>query len=162
MQNEELFDIPLTRITGEQTSLNEWRGKTILIVNVASKCGHTKQYAQLQALYEQYGQGNFVVLGFPCNQFLRQEPGTNEEIMEFCSTNYGVTFPMFDKLNVGGKQKHPLYENLITNPDATGKAGRVLWNFEKFLIEPDGTVHRFRSKTLPDAPEIVQLIEQHQ
>lgn len=162
MQNEALFTIPVTRITGEETTLAEWQGKTMLVVNVASKCGHTKQYAALQALYEQYGPDTFVVLGFPCNQFLRQEPGTEEEIMEFCSVNYGVTFPMFSKINVGGKQKHPLYEALITHPDATGKAGRVLWNFEKFLIEPNGAVHRFRSKTVPDAPEIVELIERNQ
>lgn len=161
MEHVDIWSIPLTTISGEETTLETWRGKTILIVNVASKCGHTKQYAALQELYEKYGPDNFVVLGFPCNQFFKQEPGTEEDIMEFCSINYGVTFPMFSKVNVGGKQKHPLYEQLITNPDATGKAGRVMWNFEKFLIEPDETVHRFRSKTVPDAPEIVEIIDRN-
>jgi len=129
-------------------------------VNVASKCGFTPQYAGLQRLYDRYSSRGFTVLGFPCNQFFHQEPGTAEQIEEFCSLNYGVTFPIFAKLDVKGPEQSPLYEILTQLPDDTGKAGNVAWNFEKFLIDRDGRVtRRFRSKVEPEDPRIVEAIE---
>ena len=151
--------IPFTTIDGTQTTLADFGDQTILVVNVASKCGLTPQYTQLEELQRQYGDQGFTVLGFPCNQFLGQEPGTTEEIQEFCSTTYGVTFPLMDKTKVNGPHKHPLYAALTREKDADGKAGKVKWNFEKFVIAPDGTVSRFRPSTLPDAPEVVAAIE---
>jgi glutathione peroxidase len=153
-----ISDIPLTTIRGEQTSLGAFDDKVLLIVNVASRCGLAPQYEKLEELQKTYGDRGFSVLGFPSNQFL-QELGTEEKIAEYCSATWGVTFPMFEKIRVNGKQQHPLYAELTKTPDADGKAGKVSWNFEKFIITPAGEVHRFRPRTEPDAPEIVELIE---
>jgi len=153
-----ISEIPLTTIRGEQTTLAEYDDKVMLIVNVASRCGLAPQYEKLEELQKTYGDRGFTVLGFPSNQFL-QELGTEEKIAEYCSATWGVTFPMFEKIRVNGKQQHPLYAELTKTPDADGKAGKVSWNFEKFLVTPDGEVHRFRPRTEPDAPEIVDLIE---
>ncbi|GAB2588100.1 glutathione peroxidase [Kribbella endophytica] len=155
-----LYDIPLRTLSGAETSLGEFKGKTVLVVNVASKCGLTPQYAELENLQKTYASRGFTVLGVPCNQFGGQEPGTTEEIQEFCSTTYGVTFPMLDKLEVNGDARHPLYSELTLTPDAEGNAGDVQWNFEKFLLTSDGTIAgRFRPKTTPESPEIVEAIE---
>jgi glutathione peroxidase len=153
-----LNDIPLTTIDGEPTTLGTYSDKVKLIVNVASRCGLAPQYTKLEELQKTYGDRGFTVLGFPSNQFL-QELSSEEAIKEFCSLTYGVTFPMFAKIKVNGRSRHPLYAELTKTPDADGKAGRVQWNFEKFLVTPAGEVHRFRPKTEPDAPEIVGLIE---
>ena len=130
-----------------------------LLVNVASKCGLTPQYEGLERLQETYGDRGFTVLGFPCNQFLGQEPGTAEEIAEFCSTTYGVSFPLFEKIEVNGDGRHPLYAELTEVADAEGAAGDIQWNFEKFLVSPDGTIRRFRPGVEPEAPELVAAIE---
>jgi len=153
-----LNDIPLVTIDGEPTSLAPYAGKVKLIVNVASRCGLSPQYKKLEDLQKTYGDRGFTVLGFPSNQFL-QELGSSEAIKEFCSTTYGVTFPMFEKIRVNGRSQHPLYAELTRAPDANGKAGRVRWNFEKFVVTPAGEVHRFRPTVEPDAPEILELIE---
>lgn len=156
-----IHDIEATTIDGRSVSLGEFAGKTLLVVNVASKCGFTPQYAGLQRLYETYAEAGLVVAGFPCNQFLFEEPGDEAKIATFCSTKYGVTFPMFSKVKVNGRGRHPLYEELTKQPDAAGKAGRVKWNFEKFLVSPSGdAVGRFRSKTTPDDPALVGAIEE--
>lgn len=152
-------DIELTTIDGESTTLAEYDGKVVMVVNVASKCGLTPQYEKLEQLQKQYGEQGFTVLGFPCNQFLGQEPGSTEDIKEFCSTTYGVTFPMMDKVKVNGRSKHPLYAELTQVEDADGKAGKVKWNFEKFVIAPDGAVSRFRPATQPDDPAVIAAIE---
>ena len=157
-----LYDIPVKTLSGEDSSLGALAGKTLLVVNVASKCGLTPQYAALEALHERLADRGFAVVGFPCNQFMGQEPGTAEEIEEFCSTTYGVTFPMFEKIEVNGEGRHPIYEQLTAVPDADGAAGDVQWNFEKFLLGPDGTVlARFRPRTVPDDPEVLAAIEKH-
>lgn len=153
-----LQDIPLKDIDGKDTSLKAYQGKVLLVVNVASKCGLTKQYTELQALHEKFKDQGFTVLGFPCNDFGAQEPGTNEEIKTFCSTKYNVSFPMFDKLHVKGPEQHALYSAL------TGKGGAfpgdVKWNFGKFLIGKDGKpLQRFEPRTPPDAPAVVAAIE---
>lgn len=153
-----LNDIPLVTIDGESTSLSQYADKVKLIVNVASRCGLAPQYKKLEELQKTYGDRGFTVLGFPSNQFL-QELGSSEAIQEFCSTTYGVTFPMFEKIRVNGRSQHPLYAELTKTPDAAGKAGKVKWNFEKFLVTPAGQVHRFRPTVQPDAPEIVDLIK---
>ncbi|WP_165065728.1 glutathione peroxidase [Marisediminicola senii] len=153
-----LENIPLTTIDGQTTSLAEYSDKVILVVNVASRCGLAPQYEKLEALQKTYGNRGFTVLGFPSNQFL-QELSDTDAIKEYCSTTWGVTFPMFDTVRVNGRSQHPLYAELVKTPDANGKAGRVKWNFEKFLITTDGEVHRFRPTTEPDAPEIVSIIE---
>ena len=153
-----LDEIPLTTIDGAETSLARYAGQVKLIVNVASRCGLTPQYTQLEELQRTYGERGFTVLGFPSNQFL-QELGSTDAIKEFCSLTYGVTFPMFDKVKVNGRWKHPLYAELTKVPDAGGAAGKVRWNFEKFLVTPQGAIHRFRSTVAPQAPEIVALIE---
>jgi glutathione peroxidase len=153
------YDIQLKTLTGDARSLEDYRGQALLIVNVASKCGLTPQYAGLQALHEEYSERGLTVLGFPCNQFGGQEPGSSEEISEFCSANYGVSFPMFEKLSVNGPQRHPLYAELTEVPDAAGKAGDVEWNFEKFLVGADGAVRRFRPKTKPEDPELITAIK---
>jgi glutathione peroxidase len=157
-----LYDIPVKTLSGEDSSLGALAGKTLLVVNVASKCGLTPQYAALEALHSRLADRGFSVVGFPCNQFGGQEPGTVEEIEEFCSMTYGVTFPMFEKIEVNGEGRHPIYEQLTAVPDAEGAAGDVQWNFEKFLLGPDGTVlARFRPRTVPDAPEVLAAIEEH-
>ncbi|KAG4065373.1 hypothetical protein HA402_006735 [Bradysia odoriphaga] len=151
--------IPFTDAAGDTKTLDDLGADVVLVVNVASKCGLTPQYEQLEELQRLYGDRGFSVVGFPCNQFFGQEPGSVEQILEFCSTTYGVTFPVNDKVKVNGKNAADLYKELKQTPDAGGKAGRVEWNFEKFLISPDGTVQRFRPKQKPDAPEIVDAIE---
>ena len=157
-----LFDIPVKTLSGEDSSLGALAGKTLLVVNVASKCGLTPQYAALEALHARLADRGFSVVGFPCNQFMGQEPGTAEEIEEFCSTTYGVTFPMFEKIEVNGEGRHPIYDGLTAVPDADGAAGDVQWNFEKFLLGPDGTVlARFRPRTVPDDPAVLAAIEKH-
>jgi glutathione peroxidase len=156
-----LYEIPLTTLAGEPTSLADHKGKALLLVNVASRCGLTPQYAGLEAMHERYADRGFSVLGFPCNQFLGQEPGTNEEIAEFCSSTYGVTFPLFDKLEVNGPDRHPLFAELTEATDADGKAGDVTWNFEKWLVSPEGeVVGRFRPQVTPEDPELVQAVEE--
>jgi glutathione peroxidase len=155
-----LYDIPLTTLDGKPATLGEHAGEVMLAVNVASKCGFTPQYAALEQLYETYSDRGFAVLGFPCNQFMFQERGSADQIATFCSTTYGVTFPMFEKLKVRGKDQHSLYAELTKTADGSGKAGPVKWNFEKFLINRQGEVlERYRSKTKPDDPVIVQAIE---
>src|SRR3954454_11707354 len=140
-----LYDAPVKTLKGEAASLKDYEGKTVLVVNVASKCGLTPQYTGLEQLHEKYKDKGFAVLGFPCNQFGGQEPGTAEEIETFCSTTYGVTFPLLEKTDVNGPDRHPLYDALTARPDAAGEAGDVQWNFEKFLISADGeVVARFR------------------
>ena len=157
-----LYDIPVKTLSGEDSSLGALAGKTLLVVNVASKCGLTPQYAALEALHTRLADRGFAVVGFPCNQFMGQEPGTAEEIEEFCSTTYGVTFPMFEKIEVNGDGRHPIYERLTAVADASGEAGDVQWNFEKFLLGPDGTVlARFRPRTVPDDPAVLAAIEKH-
>jgi glutathione peroxidase len=152
-----LYDIPLTTLAGKSATLAEHRGEVLLAVNVASKCGFTPQYEGLEKLHETYAARGFAVLGFPCNQFLFQEKGSADEIAQFCSLTYGVTFPMFAKLNVRGRQQHPLYAQL-TNGD--GRGGGVRWNFEKFLISRDGEViAHWRSTTTPEDPAVTSAIE---
>lgn len=154
----DLLEIPLVTNSGETTTLAKIEGKVMLIVNVASKCGYTRQYEQLQKLHERYGDKGLVVMGFPCNQFGGQEPGTNEEIAEFCQLNYGVTFPLFDKIEVNGPARHPLYDAL-TGEDSPFP-GRIGWNFTKFLVDSEGTVlARYPSRVKPDAPEVITAIE---
>jgi len=153
-----LYEIPVKDIKGQSATLKPYEGKVMLIVNVASKCGKTPQYKQLQALHEQFGKDGLAVLGFPCNDFGGQEPGTNEEIQEFCSSKYSVTFPLFDKVVVKGAEKHPLYEAL--SGAASPFPGDVKWNFGKFLVGKDGTIiARFEPQTKPDAPEVIAAIE---
>ena len=153
-------DIPLTTLDGRAMSLADYSGRAVLVVNVASKCGLTPQYSALEKLAQDYAARGLTVLGVPCNQFMGQEPGTAEEIQAFCSTTYGVTFPLLAKTEVNGPGQHPLYAELTKTPDAGGEAGDVQWNFEKFLIAPGGTaVNRFRPRTVPDAPEVIAAIE---
>lgn len=153
-----LTDIRLTTIDGETTSLDAYRDKVLLVVNVASRCGYTPQYEALEQLQRTYGDRGFSVLGFPSNQFL-QELGSEDAIKEYCSTTWGVTFPMFEKVRLNGKKAHPLFAELTKTADAAGEAGKVKWNFEKFLVLPSGEVHRFRTKVEPDDPALVSLIE---
>ena len=155
-----IHEVELPRLNGKPESLSAYSGKVVLAVNVASRCGFTPQYAGLQALQDRFADRGFTVLGFPCNQFFHQEPGSAEQIQEFCSVNYGVTFPLFAKLDVKGDGQHPLYSLLSETPDDSGKAGNVSWNFEKFLVGRDGhVVRRFRSKVTPEDPRIVEAVE---
>ena len=157
---QSIYAMELPRLDGKLESLSAFTGKVVLVVNVASRCGFTPQYAGLQALQDRYAKRGFVVAGFPCNQFFHQEPGTAEQIQEFCSLNYGVTFPLFAKLDVKGPGQHPLYTILSESADDAGKAGSVRWNFEKFLVGRDGHVaRRYRSKVVPEDPSIVDAIE---
>jgi glutathione peroxidase len=155
-----LYDIPLRSLDGSATSLADHRGKAVLVVNVASRCGLTPQYEGLERLQKRYGDRGFTVVGVPCNQFGGQEPGTAEEIETFCSTTYGVTFPMLEKTEVNGPGRHPLYAELTAVADAAGEAGDITWNFEKFLISADGAVvGRFRPRTEPESDEVTAAIE---
>lgn len=154
-----LHEIPLVTLEGNTISFGDFREKTVLVVNVASKCGHTSQYAQLEQLYRKYRDRGLVILGFPCNEFAGQEPGTADDIRAFCTANYDVTFPMFTKIKVNGNHAHPLYSLLSKAPDGSGEAGRIKWNFEKFVVSPKGNIFRFRSGVQPDAPEVVTVIE---
>ncbi|MFF2390212.1 glutathione peroxidase [Agromyces sp. NPDC058104] len=155
----DLRDIPLTTIDGEAVTLADYADEVVMVVNVASKCGLTPQYTKLEELQREYGDQGFTVLGFPCNQFAGQEPGGAADIKEFCSMTYGVSFPLMEKVKVNGRNRHPLYEVLTQVEDGRGKAGRVKWNFEKFVIQPGGEVSRFRPTTEPDDPEIIAAIE---
>ncbi|MBY8885417.1 glutathione peroxidase [Streptomyces sp. PTM05] len=155
-----VFDTEIDALTGGPADLGQYRGTAVLVVNVASRCGLTPQYAALEKLQQQYAQRGFTVLGVPCNQFMGQEPGTPEEIATFCSATYGTTFPMTEKTDVLGDDRHPLYTELAGTADAEGYTGDVRWNFEKFLVAPDGTVAaRFAPQTEPDAPEVTAAIE---
>jgi glutathione peroxidase len=159
-QSRSIHAVELPRLDGTPESLSVYAGKPVLAVNVASRCGFTPQYAGLQDLHERYSDRGLTVLGFPCNQFLHQEPGNAEQIQEFCSVNFGVTFPLFAKLDVKGVNQHPLYAILTEVADDSGKAGNVAWNFEKFLIDRDGhAVRRFRSRVTPEDPRLVEAIE---
>ncbi len=155
-----LNDIALTTLDGRTTTLAELSDGATLVVNVASKCGLTPQYAALEKLAKDYRDRGLTVVGVPCNQFMGQEPGTADEIQEFCSTTYGVTFPLLAKTDVNGDDRHPLYSELTKTADADGQAGDIQWNFEKFLLAPGGeVVRRFRPRTEPDAPEVISAIE---
>jgi glutathione peroxidase len=157
-QAESIYDIKLKDIDGKDTTLAAYKGKVLLIVNVASKCGLTPQYKALEALQQKYKAKGFTVLGFPCNQFNGQEPGSNAEIKEFCSSNFGVTFPMFDKLEVNGDNRHPLYVALAG--EKSPFPGNIKWNFNKFLIGKGGKIlKRFEPKTTPESPEVTEAIE---
>jgi len=157
-----LYDIPVHTLNGDPSSLGALAGKTLLVVNVASKCGLTPQYEGLERLHERFAGQGFAVVGFPCNQFGGQEPGTAGEIAEFCSATYGVSFPMFEKIEVNGPGRHPVYQELTAVPDASGEAGDIQWNFEKFLLRPDGSVAaRFRPRTEPEDPAVVTAIEEN-
>ena len=155
-----VHDFPVNTLTGQPGSLGDLAGRTLLVVNVASQCGLTPQYTGLERLHEQYAARGFAVVGFPCNQFGGQEPGTAEEIATFCATNYGVTFPMFEKIEVNGPGRHPIYAELSQMPDASGEAGDIQWNFEKVLVGPVGTVlARFRPLVTPEDPGLVAAVE---
>lgn len=154
-----IFDHPIHTLSGEPSNLAAHKGKALLLVNVASKCGLTPQYTGLEKLHEKYAGKGFSVVGFPCNQFGGQEPGTAEQIATFCGTKYGVTFPMFEKIEVNGAGRHPIYEELTKVADSAGNAGDVVWNFEKFLVTPDGKITRFRPTTTPEDPALVAAIE---
>ena len=154
-----LYDAPVKTLKGESASLKDYEGKTVLVVNVASKCGLTPQYTGLEQLQQTYGGRGFSVIGFPCNQFGGQEPGSAEEIATFCSTNYGVSFPMTEKIEVNGPDRHPIYEELTKVADAEGADGDIRWNFEKFLVAPDGSVTRFSPMVTPEDPALVSAIE---
>src|SRR5436190_12145892 len=154
-----LYDAPVKTLKGESASLKDYEGKTVLVVNVASKCGLTPQYTGLEQLHEKYKDKGFAVLGFPCNQFGAQEPGTAEEIETFCSTTYGVSFPMMEKIDVNGAQAHPIYASLTQVADAEGHSGDIRWNFEKFLVGADGSVQRFSPMVTPEDPALVGAIE---
>jgi glutathione peroxidase len=154
-----IYDHSIKALDGSEADLHDFEDKATLMVNVASKCGLTPQYEGLVNLQQKYGDKGFTVVGFPCNQFLGQEPGSAEEIQEFCSTTYGVDFPLMEKIDVNGEDQHPLYAELTAVPDADGQAGDVQWNFEKFLVAPGGEVTRFRPGVEPEAPELVEAIE---
>lgn len=153
-----LDSIEVTTLDGRTTTFGEWAGQIRLVVNVASRCALAPQYKTLEALQEQYGDRGFTVLGFPSNQFLQEYLDT-EKIAKYCAATWGVTFPMMAKVWVNGRGQHPLYRELTKTPDTAGRAGRIQWNFEKFLVMPDGAVHRFRPQTVPDDPAIIGLIE---
>jgi glutathione peroxidase len=167
-----ILDIPVKTLAGQESSLGAVASpgpgspgsglpsRALLVVNVASKCGLTPQYTALEKLHEQFAARGFAVVGFPCNQFGGQEPGSAEQIAEFCSATYGVTFPMFEKIEVNGPGRHPIYALLTQAPDTSGEAGDIQWNFEKFLVRPDGMVAaRFRPRTAPDDPAVLSAIE---
>ena len=154
-----LHDHQINRLDGTPFDLGPLREKSTLIVNVASKCGLTPQYAGLEQLHERFADRGFSVVGVPCNQFMGQEPGTPEEIATFCSSTYGVTFPLTEKVDVNGDDRHPLYDELTAVADAEGQAGDVVWNFEKFLVAPDGSITRFRPQVEPEDPQMVATIE---
>lgn len=155
----DIRDITYIDADGAERTLGEFGEKSLLIVNVASKCGLAPQYEQLEQLQKTYGERGLQVVGFPCNQFMGQEPGSMEEILDYCAMNWGITFPIADKVKVNGTGAAPLYKALKKSKNAEGAKGPILWNFEKFLVTPDGAVHRFRPQTKPDAPEVVAAIE---
>jgi glutathione peroxidase len=153
-------DLELTMLDGSKSNFAQFADKVVLVVNVASRCGLSPQYEALEAMQKKYSDRGFTVLGLPSNQFL-QELGKSEKIAEYCSTTWGVTFPMTEKVKVNGKNAHDLYKQLTKTKDSVGLAGPVAWNFEKFLVLPNGTIHRFRPPVKPDNPEIIELIEAH-
>ena len=154
------LDFQVQSIDGKPVDLSQYKGKVLLVVNVASRCGNTKQYTNLEAIYKKYGSQGFAVLGFPANEFGKQEPGTDAEILSFCTTKYSVDFPMFSKIVVKGEGIAPLYQFLTSESTNPGHAGEIKWNFEKFLIGRDGKVAaRFSPKTNPEAPEVIAAIE---
>ena len=155
-----IYDVQIGSLQGQAIDLAGLKGKAVLVVNVASKCGLTPQYSGLEQLQQRYGDRGFTVLGVPCNQFAGQEPGSPEEIEAFCSTTYGVSFPMTEKVDVNGQRRHPLYQQLADQQDADGTAGDVQWNFEKFLVSPDGeVVGRFRPTADPESEQVTTAIE---
>jgi glutathione peroxidase len=154
-----IYDIPVHTLSGEESSLAPYVGESVLVVNVASKCGLTPQYEGLENLQKAYADKGFTVVGFPCNQFMGQEPGTAEEIQTFCSTTYGVTFPLYEKIDVNGEDRNPIYTELTKVADAEGYSGDIRWNFEKFLVSPDGSVQRFAPQVTPEDPVLVAAIE---
>lgn len=155
-----ILDISIANLDGTPADLRAHADQAVLVVNVASKCGLTPQYEGLERLQQQYAARGFTVLGVPCNQFMGQEPGTPAEIAEFCSSTYGVTFPLTEKIDVNGDDRHPLYEQLTATADAAGEAGDIQWNFEKFLLAPGGEiVGRFRPTVDPEDPALVAAIE---
>jgi glutathione peroxidase len=159
-QLDTMWTVPLKTLQGKDAKLADFKGKALMLVNVASKCGNTPQYATLEALQKKYAAQGFTVIGFPCNQFGGQEPGTSEEISEFCATNYGITFPIMEKLEVNGPGRSPIYQALTPIPDVKGEAGDIHWNFEKFVVSADGTkVTRFSPKTKPDDPTVIAAVE---
>jgi glutathione peroxidase len=155
-----IYDVSINRLDGTPADLRDYDGKAVLVVNVASQCGLTPQYTGLEQIHEQFADRGFTVLGVPCNQFGAQEPGSAEEIATFCSTNYGVTFPVTEKVEVNGDDRHPLYRQLVDVPDADGHTGDIRWNFEKFLVAPGGeVVARFNPMVEPTADEVVEAVE---
>jgi len=155
-----IYDAPINSLLGEPLDLHSFEDKAVLVVNVASRCGLTPQYLRLENLQERYGDEGFTVLGVPCNQFRAQEPGSAQEIEAFCSTTYGVSFPMTEKVEVNGPGRHRLYDELTQVADTEGEAGDIQWNFEKFLVAPGATsITRFRPTTEPDAPEVIEAID---
>lgn len=157
----DLRSIPFTTADGGTATLGDYADQVVLVVNVASRCGLAPQYEQLEELQRTYGDRGFIVLGFPCNQFMGQEPGSMEEILEYCATTWGVTFPIQEKVKVNGNGAAPVYKALKRAKDLEGKKGPIIWNFEKFLITPSGQVHRFRPNVKPDDPAIISVIEQN-
>jgi glutathione peroxidase len=157
----EIRDIPFQTADGGTATLSDFPDRVIMLVNVASKCGLTPQYEQLETLQRTYGERGFTVLGFPCNQFMGQEPGSMDEILDYCATTWGVSFPIMDKIKVNGSHAAPLYKALKKAKDVEGARGPIQWNFEKFLLTPDGEVHRFRPRTKPDDAAIVAVIEEN-
>ena len=156
-----IFEHPIHTLSGEEASLADHRGEALLLVNVASKCGLTPQYTGLEQLQQTYADRGFSVLGFPCNQFGGQEPGSAEDIATFCSTSYGVSFPMYEKIEVNGEGRHEIYAELVGTPDEKGEAGDVRWNFEKFLVDAEGAVvARFSPQVEPDDPRVVAAVEE--
>ena len=158
---QSLYDYTVIDIDGEEFSFASLKGKKVMVVNVASKCGYTPQYEQMEAIYKKYNEQGFVIIGFPANNFMKQEPGTNQEIKEFCTLNYGVTFPMMEKISVKGKNMAPVYQ-WLTDEDLNGESSsKVKWNFQKYLISADGKLeHVFNPQIKPDDPKIIAWIEE--
>ena len=155
-----IYDVAINKLDGTPVDLHDYDDRAVLVVNVASQCGLTPQYTGLEQIHEQFAERGFTVLGVPCNQFGGQEPGTAEEIATFCSTNFGVTFPVTEKVDVNGQGRHPLYQQLVDVPDAEGHAGDIRWNFEKFLVAPGGeVVARFNPMAEPASDEVVNAVE---
>jgi glutathione peroxidase len=155
-----VFDVEIGALSGGPANLGQYRGKALLVVNVASRCGLTPQYAGLQDLADRYADRGLVVLGVPCNQFGGQEPGTAADIADFCEVNYGVTFPLTEKVDVNGDHRHPLYAELVDATDPDGHTGDIRWNFEKFLVSPDGGVAaRFSPRAEPESAELITAVE---
>ena len=159
-QLDSIWNVPIKTLQGKPTTLAAYKGKALLLVNVASKCGNTPQYSTLEALQRKYESKGFTVIGFPCNQFKNQEPGTAEEIATFCATNYGITFPIMEKIEVNGDGRNPIYKALAPIADASGHEGDIRWNFEKFVVSADGKkVTRFSPKTRPEDPAVIGAVE---